>query len=202
VYLILQSYRQFRWRPFVIVASFSAAGLPLGMMLYDLVPEDALKTVLAAFLIIVGCHGLWAQFRAPAEPAAQAGEPHPAFRVFLFLGGVIQGAFAAGGPMIVVYASKALPDKGLFRATLCPVWLCLNTILIAKWTFCGDVWTRDIGLTVLAAVPFVAVGMVLGNRLHHRVNESAFRVIVNAALALSGLFMFYFRIRGAYAEPF
>ena len=112
-------------------------------------------------------------------------------RGVLVLGGVIHGAFGTGGPFVVIHASKALTDKTHFRAAFSVLWVVLNTILLAKWTLCGDVWSAHIGALLAVALPFLVGGILLGDFLHYRVNERVFRMIVYAVLVLSGAAMLY-----------
>ena len=107
----------------------------------------------------------------------------------LFLGGIIHGAFGTGGPFVVIYATKALPNKTLFRVTLCLLWFSLNSMLLLKWTVAGGVWEKSTMICIFTAMPFLLGGMFLGDWLHHKVNEYYFRLIVYMVLALSGIVM-------------
>ncbi|MCL2120191.1 MAG: hypothetical protein FWH27_17385, partial [Planctomycetaceae bacterium] len=114
-------------------------------------------------------------------------------RFILFLGGIIHGAFASGGPFVVFYASQALKDKTLFRVSICLLWLCLNTILLMEWTIAG-VWTQNDGYILkllVATLPFLLVGIIIGNYLHHRVSEYVFRLIVFALLLGTGFIVMH-----------
>ena len=112
-------------------------------------------------------------------------------RLVLTVGGIIHGAFGTGGPFVVIYAGKALPDKSLFRVTLCMLWTILNTILIVKWTATGGVWTPQVIKATSMALPFLAAGLLVGDWLHHRVNERRFRLTVYGVLFLSGVTVFH-----------
>ena len=109
-------------------------------------------------------------------------------RCVLFFGGVFHGAFGTGGPLIVIYAAQALKDKTLFRASLCLLWLCMNTILLVQFTMKG-IWTQNNSIPLYATVatlPFLLVGIVVGNYLHHRCSEYVFRLIMFALLMGTG----------------
>jgi len=49
--------------------------------------------------------------------------------VILIMAGVIHGMFVSGGSLLVIYAVYTFKDKNIFRATLAPVWVILNTFL-------------------------------------------------------------------------
>ena len=91
----------------------------------------------------------------------------------LFWGGIIHGAFGSGGPFVVIYATKALPDKGNFRATICTLWFTLNSIIIVKNIRQG-VMTAPVIEVIVSTLPFLVVGMILGNCAHKRIKEDSF----------------------------
>ena len=74
-------------------------------------------------------------------------------KLLLFCGGIIQGAFGTGGPFVVIYSSKALPDKKVFRVTLSLLWLSMNSIRLLKWGICGELWNRELGNALLWGFP-------------------------------------------------
>ena len=111
-------------------------------------------------------------------------------RLLLVAGGVIHGAFGTGGPFVVIYASQALPEKSLFRVTLSMLWLTLNSFRIGDWLVRDpSLLTPEVWRLVLISLPFMAVGLLAGDRLHRRVDERRFRRIVYATLAAAGVVM-------------
>lgn len=223
-YIVIRSRRAIQGRVFLFILLHAAIGLPLGIWLFDYLPEKSLKLFLSLVMISVGGQGLARNLRAAPIPPS-AGQVSPSFarpsvclpengieflasegaakmpcalalgaspsgwlmRGVLVLAGVIHGAFGAGGPLVVIYASRVLTEKTLFRVTLCMLWLCLNTLLIFKWTWAGGVWNRQVAIQLAVALPFLAVGMIAGDCLHQRVNERFFRILVYAVLILAGV---------------
>ncbi len=194
-YIILRSWRNIRWPEFGFIGLYAGLGLPLGIVLFDYCPEKALKLILALFMVGVGFFGLK---RTRAQRAAlEAGETPPPpgknwlMRGLLCLGGIIHGAFGTGGPFVVIYAARALTQKTLFRVTLCLLWFTLNTLLLVKWTVGGQVWNPETGWCLGLSLPFLGAGMLLGDYLHHRVNEYVFKLLVYFVLLASGGVMGY-----------
>jgi len=105
--------------------------------------------------------------------------------VFLPLGGIMQGAFGSGGPLVVIYGTRAIADKSVFRVTLSLVWIVLNTTMIGRWIVAGSLTPEILRLTGMC-VPVVLAGLFLGNVAHHRVNALVFRRIVYGVLIASG----------------
>ncbi|NCC66061.1 MAG: sulfite exporter TauE/SafE family protein, partial [Spirochaetia bacterium] len=105
---------------------------------------------------------------------------------------VVHGVFSSAGPLVVLYATRALKDKSSFRATLCLLWTTLNTIIITTYLIEGS-YTAPIAKTTLILIPFVVAGIVIGERIHDKVNARTFSLIVFGMLFLTGIFMLYAR---------
>jgi uncharacterized membrane protein YfcA len=110
-------------------------------------------------------------------------------RIVLFGGGIIQGAFSSGGPLIIIYASRRLQDKAVFRATLSSLWLTTNCIMVTKWSVFNKVWTPELLRIFAGSLPFIAGGMLLGNFLHNKVNQYYFKVLVYTVLLIAGMML-------------
>ena len=106
--------------------------------------------------------------------------------------GVIHGTYASGGPMLVYAIGREGLTKTAFRSTLSMVWIVLNVILVARFLLAGD-YDRDAGLDILLLVPTVPLGILLGEWVHHRIDERRFRMAVLALLvaAASSLIVRY-----------
>ncbi len=191
-YIVFTSRKHVVWRQYGKIVLFAGAGLPVGIFVIGSLPESALKYVLGAFMVGVAIRGLVVLIRA--RKSAEKWSPSVFVKwlmnLVLFFGGVIHGAFGSGGPFVVMYATKALPDKNLFRVTLCTLWFTLNSIMVIRWTLTGALSPEVIHYTALCT-PFTVLGMVIGDKYHHRMNEHAFRVMVYGVLLLSGIAVLY-----------
>jgi uncharacterized membrane protein YfcA len=116
-----------------------------------------------------------------APPALSA----PVAAASLVGAGVVHGLFACGGPMLVYVVGRELADKARFRATLSAVWLLLNLVLLVTYAVSG---TLDAGTLRASATMLVSlvVGLVVGEQLHRRLPERAFRIAVFALLLFAG----------------
>ena len=87
---------------------------------------------------------------------------------------------------LLVYALSGVDlDKSRFRATLIMVWFTLNGLLTLGYAAQGalqPVWPQ-----LAALAPVVLAGIVLGEILHHRVDEHRFRQVLFSVLLLAGL---------------
>jgi uncharacterized membrane protein YfcA len=193
LYFVIVSRKHIVWKEFGFIIFYVLFGLPIGYLLFKNLDDTYLKLILALFMIGVGANGIHATQRSRVVASTAPVKKSFLMRFILFLGGIIHGAFASGGPFVVIYAAQALKDKALFRVTMCLLWFCLNTILMIFWTADG-VWMRDSGLAfyaLLVTFPFLLVGIFTGDYLHHRVSEYAFRLIVFALLFGTGFVVLY-----------
>jgi uncharacterized membrane protein YfcA len=187
LYIVITKRKNIDFKQFGIIVTFVLLGLPIGIYLFRNVNSAFLKKVLAVFIIIASAIQLYAFFFP-----ARANKKLPRWAAFflLFLGGIVHGMFASGGPLVVLYAAEALPDKGKFRATLCLLWTTLNTILIGTYIFSGTITTATMGRTA-SMLPFLGLGILAGELIHHRVEPRIFKLIVFTMLFATGVIMLF-----------
>jgi uncharacterized membrane protein YfcA len=185
ILIVTEGRRHINWREFGKLVGLVVVGLPVGMWLSGNMPEAPLKAVLGAFTLIVGVRGVVRP--VPVQPDRPGASWKVWFRTALApLGGVMHGAFGAGGPLIVVYSTRALPDKSVFRVTMCMLWATLNTILLSRWAATSALTAHELKVAGLC-LPFTLLAMVLGTRVHYRLNEVIFRRIVYAVLVIAAV---------------
>jgi len=196
IFILVRSRQHIVWREYARMALFTLIGLPIGMVMLSYLPKSALKAVLGVFMIGVGGRGLRVVLQGLEEAAWSPTAVHNwAMNSLLFLGGIIHGAFGSGGPLVVIYATRALTDKGLFRVTLCMLWMTLNTVLLTHWAP-GLLSDSLLWHYTAICTPFTAVSIVMGDFCHHRLNERLFRLLVFAVLLVAGVAFVYSAVRG------
>lgn len=185
LYIIIIDFKSIVWKQYLRILAFVGAGLPIGMIIFSRLPEGILKKILGAFMVLVAIRGLYISITGSNKLNLNKN----ILNFILFLGGIVHGAFGTGGPFVVIYAASALPKKSNFRATLCTLWFTLNTVIIAKYIN-SSVINPNILKLLLCVLPFLFVGMILGNKAHKIVNENLFIKLVYTILFISGIFMF------------
>lgn len=194
-YVVLTDFRKILWRQYATVMLFVLIGLPFGMWAFTALPEAALKAVLAVFMIAVSANGIFRNVRRP--PQADGGDPTPphgwrlaVLYILLLIGGVIHGAFSCGGPLLILYVTRVIKNKGSFRATMCAFWFSLNLILLVRYVIFG-VFSPEVVRMSVVTLPFLAMGVLLGNWAHRRIPDRYFTQVVYVVLLISGCFMAY-----------
>ena len=187
-YFVVVSWKHIVWKEFRFIALHVLFGLPIGYYLFKNLDATYLKVILSLFMIGVGINGIrvtW-QSRHGTGASTKPVKKTLLMRFILFLGGIIHGAFASGGPFIVLYASQALKEKALFRVSMCLLWLCLNTILMVVYLLDGTWAVAETRYALYISLPFLLLGIFVGDYLHHRISEYIFRLIVFALLMGTG----------------
>lgn len=184
VFVVVDSWKQIVWREFAWLAVPVMLTMPVGIWLAEALPTTGLKLILAAFAVVAGVEGLLSHDRLD-QPVPASRRARLIAGAFLPVGGVLHGAIGAGGPLVVIYATRAITDKTLFRVTLSLLWVVLNTILIGQW-LCAGALTPHIWKLTGACAPFALAGVWLGNHTHYRTDGGLFRKIVYWVLIASG----------------
>lgn len=190
VYILAKSRKAVDWRHYGKMICMMALGVPIGILLYARLPEKPLLGILAAFTVIVSARGLVRAFGFFDKSGGKTGQSPKMKRLpalaLVWLGGVIHGAFASGGPLVIIYAAENIESKGGFRATMCMIWLTVNTIMIAQMGWRGEL-TGQMWNLFLWGLPFLALGTYLGDRLHGKINETVFLRLTYGVLLVSGI---------------
>ena len=187
LYFVITAFRKIVWKEYAIILFFVGLGLPLGMWAYQVLDKVLLTKALAVFILFSAGYQLWKRF-LPSRESTGKGLPTPFYWVLLFLGGIVHGAFATGGPLVVLYASRTLPDKGNFRSTLVLLWVTLNSVLMTQFYLQGLFTTESLGELGLLS-PFLIAGIIAGEFAHRRVDSDVFAKIVFAMLFVTGIVM-------------
>lgn len=166
------------------VLPLMGAGTVAGFLLLPVLGETTeLESAFGSLVVLLALRELW-RLRSPGlgPPAVS----RIASSAAMVSAGVVHGLFGTGGPLLVYALGQELPDRRAFRATLCAVWLSLNSLLIV-----GFVYQGRLGLAQLSILPALYLAMGLGtwggDRLHTLASPRTFRVVVYGLLLLGGL---------------
>lgn len=159
-------------------------GLVLGLLIFVTISTAWLTTGLGVLVVAIAVIELWRSVSGAHAEARPLGSLQ--FTGVMVGAGIMQGAAASGGPMLVYALGRLGLPKQTFRASLAVVWLVLNVVLVASYVATGRLDAGTARYTALL-VPVVLVALALGNWLHHRLDEDAFRKVVLALLGVAGV---------------
>lgn len=157
-------------------------GVVPGGLVLKLVSVSTLNIILGATLILavtlLSCHLRWETKHKTWEQIA-----------FGVVGGFFTAATGVGGPPLALYMLNAQKDKQeartdlIFYFVICNCWTLLSGLVI------GNVaWQDFVGLP-LWTLPAAFLGMWVGEKIFHRINQHLFNRIALLAILLSGLTM-------------
>ncbi|MEG0857926.1 MAG: sulfite exporter TauE/SafE family protein [Terrisporobacter sp.] len=166
-------------------------GLPFGILMFSYLPEKTLKILLGLFMILISVKELYVLNKKTIDDNSLEVTENNGFKdkIILFLGGVMHGAFASGGPFVIIYASSKLKNKHTFRATLALCWVTLNAFMTLKNIAFGAINTNII-LLISITVPFVFITTIFSNKIHSKIDSKSFSKFIYIILIISGLLMF------------
>ena len=194
LFITIKDYRYIAKAEFIKIARLMIIGLPIGMILFKVLPERPLKITLGIFMILVGIKGIYnlkssnKQKQKSEDILVPTKIKKTIENLTLFLGGIVHGAFTCGGPFVVVYATKNIKDKFSFRATLCALWATLNTIMLTINIFRKEITLEVIQLSGFTML-FVIAAILISNIAIKKINAESFNKFVYGELCLSGLLM-------------
>jgi uncharacterized membrane protein YfcA len=171
-------------RELLVVVVLAGIGLMIGMYVFEMLNPRVAKLSLGVFVLVMGMQGL-------LRPSLLKLVPDPVAKLLVVAVGVIHGAFTTGGPLLVIYAQRAIPHKSEFRSTLGVMWLVLNAGLMTGWTVTHS-WSPRTPTLCLVGLPFLMAGLSIGEYLHHKLDGPAFRATVNVVLILNGVVLIVF----------
>ncbi|RPJ47336.1 MAG: sulfite exporter TauE/SafE family protein [Betaproteobacteria bacterium] len=158
-------------------------GILLGLWLFKTLDAAWLTRGLGALVSGYGFYALW-QTRGggPAKPPPRAIAP-----VASFLAGAVGTIFGTMASLFfAVYMDAIRVTKDQFRGTLAALMMTLAVIRGLGYFAVGE-FGRESLLLFAAALPFMLLGIYLGDRVHSGMSEMTFRRVVCAILILSGV---------------
>ncbi len=191
IYISITNIKKINFKEYFIILLLSGIGMPIGIYLFNNLDAFWLKKILAVFIIIASIIQLIKIFSKKDEELA-SGKLNILYYFLLFAGGIVHGAFASGGPLIVLYAAKKLKDKSEFRATLCLLWTTLNSILIFSFYHANKL-NASTSKDLLYLMPFLIIGIITGEIIHRKVNALLFKKIVFITLLFVGVVMVFLK---------
>jgi len=187
-YFVVTKFDCIHWKQFGMIILLAGLGMPIGMLIFKSLDAVILKKSLGVFIVLSAAIQLYKCFVKATARVARTLAARIFGYIFLLAGGIVHGAFAVGGPLVVLYSAGKIPDKGQFRATMCLLWTTLNTVLMFQFMFEKKL-SLNIGRDLLILIPFLIAGIFVGEAIHKKVNETLFKKIVFASLFFVGIIM-------------
>ena len=165
-------------RAIVRLVIASLLGIPLGIVLLRRVDPVLFSRLLGVMLI---AYAIYALRRPTIPPIADQRWAY----LFGFISGLTAGAYAIGGPPVIVYAAAQQWDAAAFKSNLQSFFFVTGLILIAGHALSGS-FTPVVFQQYALAVPGIGLGLGAGSLLDRYVDARRFRRLVLYLLLLMG----------------
>ncbi|CAG7616144.1 sulfite exporter TauE/SafE family protein [Paenibacillus allorhizosphaerae] len=121
-----------------------------------------------------------------AESSSWIAESYAGTWGVAFLGSLIGGLFAVGGPFFVIYFLARFADKKEYQANLQLAFLSANLLTLTMHGFKGDIPESVLRFFLPCAVA-AFLGVLIGQRLFHRLSQAWIQRIAYGVVFVSGV---------------
>ncbi len=179
-------WRQFDGHALAVMLPGAVVGIALGGLAFGVLDARATRLIVGTIALAFVAH-----LPARRRPARPGRRPNAGL-------GAICGAVAgftstvahAGSPPAAIYLLPLKLDKTRFVATNVVLFAAINLIKLVPYALVGQLSGSNLA-TALVLAPLAPVSMVLGMRLHHRIDPSTFYRLCYLFVALTGLKLIY-----------
>ena len=183
VMILAQTWRHFRWRDAWLFVLAGLPPVPLGVMLLNTAAPTALRTAIAACILVIAILSLF-NVRLPAA-RTRGGAVGFGLTTTLLTTTLSIGGFVAG-----IYAIEQDWSREQMRATLAVYFLLAGVLGLALYAATGLI-PREMVYDIGVGAPAVVAGSLLGGWLARRMSLEVFRyavlfVIIGGCVALLG----------------
>lgn len=184
--IVARDYRSIRWHFVVRTLPYALVGVVFGVLAFERLDTREIERGLGAFIL---AYGLYSQWRVGRPLRTSRIPPGLLAAVMGWTAGLISTMFGAlAGVFVAVYFDILDMHKREFRATMAAT-LVLLGIARSIGYFAVDAITTDVMIAFAAALPLMGLGVVLGDRLHAYLNQTAFSRLVSVLFVLIGGFL-------------
>lgn len=156
-------------------------GIPLGLLLLTSAHQEAVKLLLALFII---CFAVYSLSRTHLPELKHDSKPW--LLSCGFFAGVLGGAYGMNGPPLAVYGAMRRWSPQHFRATLQGYFLPASILGMAGYLWKG-LWSHQLTHYYLLSLPVTLPAIWLGRVANHRLPLESFRKYVFSGLIVIGL---------------
>lgn len=176
--IAVQNYKYINFKELFKMIILMFVGMVIGMKIYATLPVSGLLVFYGILVMAIGLNNLINKKKFNLNQGVLIG--------VLLVAGMIHGMFVSGGALLVIYATAVLKDKNEFRATIAPIWVVLNTVMMMEYAYHDRVTSHSLYLIGISILPlFLAIW--IGNKLQKKVSQKTFLKLTYILLILSGL---------------
>ena len=185
--IVARDHRHINWKAVGQTLPYGVVGVAVGVLLFKSLDTRAIEKGLGLFIFSYGFYALW-RISRPPRPLRVA--PGLLAAIMGATGGLVGTMFGAlAGVFVAVFLDILNLPKREFRATMAAT-LMLMGIARALGYFWAEAITNEVMIAFATALPLMGLGVILGNRLHAKLNQHGFSQLVGILFVLIGGFLF------------
>jgi hypothetical protein len=185
----IQYRKNIVWRRFIPLCVFMFSGSAVGMIIYRMLPENELKLILGIFIILMAIYNTVCKETVILKP--DEGKETKAecifYHVILLLGGLMQGAFVCGGPLLVIFCNRYFGYKRDFFMGMEWGLVFLNSIIIMANNLVSDSYHGEVIVMSVVGIFALVGAFILSGWLSKRISDRGLHKGINIVLLISGI---------------
>ncbi|MFO1312293.1 MAG: sulfite exporter TauE/SafE family protein [Burkholderiales bacterium] len=179
---VVRDWRAIDWARIARFVPGSLVGVALGLYLFASVDQALLARALGGYILLYALHSLFGAKLWGRDLPMPRWMVHP----LSVVGGLVATIFGGlAGAIYATWLDAQKLAKSVFRVTMSAALLLLGLVRSIGYAATGVFGPDDFVLIGAALLP-AAVGTVIGDRLHDRLDPSSFRRAVGVLLVASG----------------
>jgi uncharacterized membrane protein YfcA len=182
--ILRTDYRHVVWRDLWRVLPWTALGVVIGVYFFKILDAATLARILGGVVLSYGGYALLVTWRPPVKMALPMLVVTPVAGMVAGFVGTLFGSMA--GMFFAIYLDILRHSRDAFRATVAAILFALGILRGGAYIVAGE-FTRDVLIACALALPMMALGIFIGNRIHANLNDVAFKRLVAVILIISGL---------------
>lgn len=179
--ILIKEWRRVKYKDVIVLIITAFIGIPIGIYLLKGNYDQIMKLSLG-FLIV-----FFALFNIFKPKLFHLKNDKFAF-IFGLIGGILGGAINTNGPPVVIYSALRKWDPKTFRATMQGFFLPTG-FMIAISHGIGGLWTKEVLLNYVYALPAMIIAIYLGSLLNKRIKKDEFNIYIFGLLLLLGILL-------------
>lgn len=173
--------RKMSWEHFLPLIAGGLAGVPLGIMLLDVIDVHLFKGIVGAVIIIFSAFLMLSPSLCTASMSGRLGDSMAGF-----VGGVMGGLAGLNGPAPVFWCVVRGWDKDMQRTVTQAFFLVTQAVTLTGYALTGKL-TWAVWEIFALMLPVVIIASRIGAKTCERINAETFRWIVLILLLVSGI---------------
>lgn len=184
--IVAKDHRHISWRAVLQTLPYGVLGVAAGVWFFKSFDARFIEKGLGLFIVGYGLYALWRIGHPPRASRFPRSIMAAAMGTMSGVVGTMFGALA--GIFIAVYLDMLRLPKHAFRATVAGSLLLMGIARAVGYATVGAI-DEEVLITFAVGLPFMGIGILIGNRMHAALNQQGFSRLVGVLFVVIGSFL-------------